>query len=58
MLISYFLPFRQKHTVIQVCILIGLCTMCSIAVYATWTAIYKKQLNIPPKLNGRVQYNI
>ncbi|KAG4068239.1 hypothetical protein HA402_007759 [Bradysia odoriphaga] len=43
---------RQRHTYIQICLLVALCALSSIAVFVTWTAIYRKHINIPPKLNN------
>lgn len=41
---------RKKHTYIQGCLLVALCAMSSVAVYATWTMIYRQNLIIPPTL--------
>lgn len=41
---------RKKHTYIQGCLLLALCAMSSVAVYATWTMIYRQNLIIPPTL--------
>ncbi|XP_055624502.1 chitinase-3-like protein 1 [Toxorhynchites rutilus septentrionalis] len=41
---------RKKHTYIQGCLLLALCTMSSVAVYATWTMIYRQNVIIPPTL--------
>lgn len=41
---------RKKHTYIQGCLLLALCVMSSVAVYATWTMIYRQNLIIPPTL--------
>lgn len=42
---------RHRHTYIQVCLLVALCAMSSIAVFVTWTVIYRKHVNIPPNFN-------
>lgn len=49
-----FYFFRHRHTYIQVCLLVALCAMSSIAVFVTWTVIYRKHVNIPPRLNGNI----
>lgn len=41
---------RKKHTYIQGCLLVALCAMSSVAVFATWTMIYRQNLIIPPTL--------
>ncbi|XP_058831605.1 chitinase-3-like protein 2 [Topomyia yanbarensis] len=41
---------RKKHTYIQGCLLLALCALSSVAVYATWTMIYRQNLIIPPTL--------
>ncbi|XP_053669356.1 chitinase-3-like protein 2 [Anopheles marshallii] len=41
---------RRQHTYIQSCLLIALCGMSSLTVYATWTMIYRQNLIIPPAL--------
>ncbi|XP_058444872.1 chitinase-3-like protein 2 [Malaya genurostris] len=41
---------RKKHTYIQGCLLLALCALSSVAVYATWTMIYRQTLIIPPTL--------
>ncbi|XP_055600421.1 chitinase-like protein 3 [Uranotaenia lowii] len=41
---------RKSHTYIQGCLLLALCMMSSVAVYATWTMIYRQNLIIPPTL--------
>ncbi|EAA06276.5 AGAP000436-PA [Anopheles gambiae str. PEST] len=41
---------RRQHTYIQSCLLVALCAMSSLTVYATWTMIYRQNLIIPPAL--------
>uniref|UniRef100_A0A182KFR7 GH18 domain-containing protein n=1 Tax=Anopheles christyi TaxID=43041 RepID=A0A182KFR7_9DIPT len=41
---------RRQHTYIQSCLLVALCGMSSLTVYATWTMIYRQNLIIPPAL--------
>ncbi|XP_049284146.1 chitinase-like protein 3 [Anopheles funestus] len=41
---------RRQHTYIQSCLLIALCGMSSLTVYATWTMIFRQNLIIPPAL--------
>ncbi|XP_035898752.1 chitinase-3-like protein 1 [Anopheles stephensi] len=41
---------RRQHTYIQSCLLLALCGMSSLTVYATWTMIYRQNLIIPPAL--------
>ncbi|XP_053688384.1 chitinase-3-like protein 2 [Sabethes cyaneus] len=41
---------RKKHTYIQGCLLLALAALSSVAVYATWTMIYRQNLIIPPTL--------
>uniref|UniRef100_A0A8W7Q0X0 GH18 domain-containing protein n=1 Tax=Anopheles coluzzii TaxID=1518534 RepID=A0A8W7Q0X0_ANOCL len=43
---------RRQHTYIQSCLLVALCAMSSLTVYATWTMIYRQNLIIPPALLG------
>uniref|UniRef100_A0A182PBK0 GH18 domain-containing protein n=1 Tax=Anopheles epiroticus TaxID=199890 RepID=A0A182PBK0_9DIPT len=41
---------KRQHTYIQSCLLVALCGMSSLMVYATWTMIYRQNLIIPPAL--------
>ncbi|XP_052866438.1 chitinase-3-like protein 2 [Anopheles cruzii] len=41
---------RRRHTYIQGCLLVALCGMSSVTVYATWSMIYRQNLIIPPTL--------
>lgn len=52
---SLLLISRQRSIAIQICLLIVICITSSVAVYSTWTAIYQRHLNIPPKLIGKMR---